>query len=53
MNSYDSNLDNSSVYETEAPIETFQDYGMDDFGGGFGGDMGGMDFGGDMGGMDF
>lgn len=58
MNSYDSNLDNSSVYETEAPIETFQDYGMDDMGGGFGGgdfggDMGGMDFGGGFGGMDF
>ncbi len=58
MNSYDSNMDNSSVYEREVPIETFRDYGMDDMGGGFGGgdfggDMGGMDFGGDMGGMDF
>ncbi len=33
----DSNLDNSSIYEREAPIETFEDYGMDDFGGDFGG----------------
>ena len=49
MNSYGSNLDNSAIYEREAPIETFQDYGMDDMGGGFGGG----DFGGDMGGMDF
>ena len=32
----DSNLDNSSIYEREAPIETFEGRGMDDFGGDFG-----------------
>ena len=38
--SYESNFDNQAIYEAEAPVETFQDYGMDDVGG----DMGGMDF---------
>lgn len=37
MKGIDSNLDNSAVYEREEPIETFQDYGMDDFGDDFGG----------------
>jgi hypothetical protein len=41
---FDSNLDNSAIYEREAPIETFQDYGMDDFGSDMGGDFGGDDF---------
>ncbi len=38
---YESNFDNQAIYEAEAPIETFQDYGMSDFGGDF---DGGMDF---------
>lgn len=49
MDSYNSNFDNSAIYESQVPIDTFQDYGMDDFGGGFGGG----DFGGDFGGFDF
>lgn len=46
---FDSNLDNSAIYERESPIETFEGRGMDDFGS----DFGGSDFGGDFGGMDF
>ena len=34
------NLDVSSIYDVEATIETFEDYGVDDFGD----DMGSMDF---------
>ncbi len=37
------NFDNSAIYDREMPVETFDDYGVDDFGG----DMGSMDFGGD------
>ena len=43
---FDSNLDNSAVYERESSIDTFEDHGMDDFGS----DFGGSDFGGDFGG---
>lgn len=32
MDSYDSNFGNSAICEPQAPIDTFQDYGMDDFG---------------------
>ena len=53
MEGTDSNLDNSAIYDTESPIETFEGRGMDDFGGDFGGSDFGGDFGGDMGGMDF
>ena len=41
MEGFDSNIDNSAVYERELPIETFQDNSMDDFGGDF--DGGGYD----------
>ena len=37
--SYEANFDNQAIYEAEIPIETFQDYGMNDFGGDFGGGM--------------
>ena len=40
--SYESNFDNSGYYDRAEPVETFNDYGMDDFGGGF--DSGGFDF---------
>ena len=34
------NLDVSAIYERSAPVETFEDYGIDDFGGAdFGGDL--------------
>ena len=50
MEGFDSNIDNSAVYERELPIETFQDNSMDDFdGGGYDGgdfDDGGFDDGG-------
>ena len=36
---YESNFDNSAIYERELPVETFQDHSMNDFGGDFGGDM--------------
>ena len=45
MDSFESNFDNQTIYEPEIPIETFQDYSMNDFGGDFGGmDFGGFDF---------
>ena len=51
---FDSNFDNSAIYERESPIETFEGRGMDDFGDDFGGSDFGGDFGGgDFGGMDF
>ena len=34
---YESNFDKHSLYEQEVPIETFDDYGMDDFGDDFSG----------------
>jgi len=37
----ESNFDRSGFYERDEPVNTFEDYGMDDFGGGF---DGGMDF---------
>ena len=37
--SYETNFDKPAIYETEIPIETFRDHGMDDFGGDFGGGM--------------
>ena len=42
MDSYESNFDNSAIYDRAEPVETFHDHGVDDFGGG----MGSMDFGG-------
>ena len=43
LEQYESNFGTHSFYEREAPVETFEDYGMDDFGGGFDSSM---DFGG-------
>jgi hypothetical protein len=42
MESYESNFDNSAIYDRQEPVETFQDHGVEDFGN----DMGSMDFGG-------
>ena len=42
MESYESNFDNSAIYDRQEPVETFQDYDVQDFGD----DMGSMDFGG-------
>jgi len=39
---YETNFDNEAIYDREIPVETFEDYGVEDFGS----DMGSMDFGG-------
>lgn len=45
MEQYEDNFDVPAIYDRAEPVETFQDYGVEDFGG----DMGSMDFGGDFG----
>ncbi len=39
------NMDLTSIYDHDVPVETFEDYSMDDFGDDFGSDM---DFGADF-----
>ena len=34
LEQYESNFENPAIYDRSYPIETFDDYGMDDFGGG-------------------